>query len=121
MPLFLSPSTQLSRARPGAADLARLAVDQLRPSLGARHDGVVLCDLLEDELRSALDGLESVRGHLEDVLRALLDPHPAPLDLLEAGEDAHAQAALAALEVTLASLARRLTRLAAGVSAGSAP
>lgn len=101
--------------REGGADLARLAADRLRGALLRRHDGAVLCDLLEEELRSALEGLEALRAHLEDVLSALLAERRAPLDLLEAGDDARAQAALLELEGTLGRLRRRLAQAAAGV------
>lgn len=101
----------------GQGDLARLAADRLRRSLLPRHDGGVLCDLLEDELRTALESLESLRAHLLDVLSALLAERPRPLDLLEAGDDTRAQAALVELEATLDRLRRRLAQAAAGVGA----
>jgi hypothetical protein len=99
-----------------AGDLARLAADRLRRSLVRRHDGAVLSDLLEEDLRTALENLDSVRLHLEDVLRALLAERPAPLDLLEAGDDRHAQDALEELESALASLRRRLAQAAQRVA-----
>ena len=97
-------------------DLPRLAASRLRPWLRQRHDGAVLTDLLEDELRTALVHLDTLRGHLEDVFSALLADRPAPLDLLEAGDDRHAQAALDALESALGSLRRRLSQAAQRVA-----
>lgn len=98
-----------------AGDLPRLAAERLRRALRARHDTAVLTDLLEEDLRASLEGLETVRGHLQDVLRALLSERPTPLDLLEASDDGHAQAALLQLEATLAGLRRRLAQAAARV------
>jgi hypothetical protein len=102
---------------PETADLARLAADRLRRLLHRRHDAAVLTDLLEDELREALGSLEALRVHLEEVLGALLEERPAPLDLLEAGDDGHAQDALCRLERALAGLRRRLAQAAAQVTA----
>jgi len=118
-PLLPSPAfvPELVPREPGRRDLAHLAAERLRRALLPRHDGAVLCDLLEEELRSALGGLESLRAHLEEVLSALLAERARPLDLLEAGDDTRAQAALAELEGTLARLRRRLAQAAAGVSA----
>jgi hypothetical protein len=116
--MSVSPSAVLARV-PSAPeeDLARLAGDCLREALRQRHDGAVLADFLEDDVRSALENLDTVRAHLEDVLRALLAERPAPLDLLEAGDDVHAQTALAELESALASLRRRMAQAAARVAA----
>ena len=100
-------------------DLARLAADRLRQALRRRHDSAVLTDLLEDDLRSALDNLDAIRLHLEDVLGALLADRPAPLDLLEAGDDRYAQDALGELEAVLGSLRRRLSQAAQRVAASS--
>jgi len=99
-----------------AEDLPRLAAERLRRTLRQRHDGAVLADLLEEDLRASLEGLDAVRAHLQDVLGALLAERPAPLDLLEASDDGHAQAALSALETTLASLRRRLAQAAQRVA-----
>ena len=98
-------------------DLPRLAADQLRRHLAPRHESAVLADFLEEDLRASLEGLEALRAHLEDVLRALLAERPAPLDLLEASDDGHVQAALSELESTLASLRRRLAQAAQRVAA----
>jgi hypothetical protein len=97
-------------------DLARLAADRLRHALRQRHDGAVLADFLEEDVRSALDSLDTLRAHLQDVLRALLAERPVPLDLLEASDDTHAQAAVLELESTLASLRRRMAQAAARVA-----
>ncbi len=113
-----SASSALSRSRGSPAeDLPRLAAEQLRRLLRQRHDGAVLADFVEEELRTSLDSLDAVRQHLEDVLRALLAERPAPLDLLEAADDIRAQAALSSLEATLASLRRRLAQAAQRVAA----
>jgi hypothetical protein len=111
-----SASAALARSALEAEDLPRLAADRLRRSLHQRHDGAVLSDLLEEDLRSALDNLDAVRSHLQDVLCALLAERPAPLDLLEAGDDRHAQDALAELESALGSLRRRLAQAAQRVA-----
>ncbi len=97
-------------------DLARLVAARLRRALLKRHDGAVLADLLEEDVRSALGSLEALRAHLEDVLRALLAERPLPLDLLEAADDTYAQAAVLELEATLASLRRHLSQAAARVA-----
>lgn len=97
-------------------DLARLAADRLREALRKRHDSAVLVELLEEDLRSAMGSLDAVRSHLEDVLRALLAERPAPLDLLEAGDDRYAQAALTELESALGGLRRRMAQAAARVA-----
>lgn len=98
-------------------DLPRLAADRLRQVLRQRHDGAVLADLVEDDLRAALEGLETLHAHLQDMFGALLAQRPTPLELLEAADDSHAQAALAALEDTLGGLRRRLAQAAARVAA----
>jgi hypothetical protein len=97
-------------------DLARLAADRLRERLQKRHDGAVLSDFLEEDLRAALLNLDILRSHLEDVFCALLAERPAPLDLLEAGDDSYAQAALDAMETALGSLRRRLAQAAMRVA-----
>jgi hypothetical protein len=111
-----SAPAALARTTASSEDLPRLAADRLRHSLRQRHDGAVLADFLEDDLRTALYSLDAVRGHLEDVLGALLAERPAPLDLLEAGDDRHAQDALLELETALGSLRRRLAQAAARVA-----
>jgi hypothetical protein len=110
-----SAALTTSRASP-ADDLPRLAAERLRRHLRQRHDAAVLADFLEEDLRASLDSLEAVRGHLQDVLVALLAERPVPLDLLEASDDGHAQAALSALEASLASLRRRLAQVAQRVA-----
>jgi len=75
--------------------------------------GSVLSTQVEEDLRSALTGLEALHGHLEDLVSTLLHPRPTPLSLVEAADDAQAQAALIALEETLTSLRRRLGQAAA--------
>jgi hypothetical protein len=112
-----SSSAALAHTTASEEDLPRLAAERLRHSLRQRHDGSVLADFLEEDLRSALHSLDAVRGHLEDVLLALLAECPAPLDLLEAGDDSHAQNALLELETALGSLRRRLGQAAARVAA----
>jgi hypothetical protein len=102
---------------PERADLAQLAADRLRQLLHRRHDAAVLTDLLEEELREALGSLEALRAHLEEVLGALLGERPAPLDLLEAGDDGYAQQALCRLECALGGLRQRLAQAAAHVAA----
>ena len=112
------PAQALAQSNGSAeVDLPRLAADRLRAALHQRHDGAVLADLLEEDLRSALESLESLRAHLEDVFSAVLAERPAPLDLLEAGEDAHAQQALLQLEEVLSGLKRRLGQAACRVAA----
>jgi hypothetical protein len=109
-------STALGRTGPSKEeDLARLVAARLRRVLLKRHDGAVLADLLEEDVRSALGSLEAVRAHLEDVLRALLAERPLPLDFLEAADDTYAQTAVLELESTLASLRRHLSQAAARV------
>jgi hypothetical protein len=116
--MSVSASTVLAHTIPAPGeDLARLAADRLRQTLRQRHDGAVLADLLEEDMRSALESLDTVRSHLEDVLRALLAERPAPLDFLEAGDDVYAQAALAELESALGSLRRRMAQAAARLAA----
>ena len=114
----MSPS--VAALSPGLAsqpvDLPGLAVAQLRRHLSRRHDAAVLADAVEEDLRASLDSLETLRAHLEEVLRALLLERPAPLDLLEASDDAHAQAALVALESALGSLRQRLSQAAQRVA-----
>jgi hypothetical protein len=118
--MAVSVSDALVRRGPSTEeDLARLAADRLRQALQQRHDGAVLADLLEEDLRSALDGLDVVRAHLEDVLHALLVERPMPLDLLEAADDTYAQAAILELESTFACLRRHLGQAAARVAGPS--
>ena len=115
----MAVSVSAALVRRGASpeeDLARLAAGSLRHALLQRHDGAVLADFLEEDVRSALDNLDTVRAHLEDVLRALLAERPVPLDLLEAADDTYAQAAVLELESTLASLRRRMAQAAAWVA-----
>ena len=73
----------------------------------------MLSTQVEEDLRSALTGLEALHAHLEDLVSTLLHPRPTPLSLVEAADDALAQAALAGLEDTLTSLRRRLGQAAA--------
>jgi hypothetical protein len=103
--LSLAPDTSLEV-------LVHNAGDALRRALASRSDGAVLTALVEDDLRSALGGLEALQAHLEDLVRTLLDEHPRPLALIEAADDAQAQAALATLEDSLTSLRRRLAQAA---------
>jgi hypothetical protein len=98
--------------------LARSAGNALRRALSARGDGGVLTAQVEDDLRSALGGLEALQSHLEELFRALLEEHPRPLALIEAADDAQAQAALVSLEESLTSLRRRLATAAARLRAG---
>ena len=106
-------STALATSTASAdEDLSRLAADQLRRHLSLRHGSAVLADFVEEDLRASLEGLDALRAHLEDVLRALLAERPTPLDLLEASDDGHAQAALSALEASLSGLRRRLAQAA---------
>ncbi len=111
-----SAALSLSEAPGAPEDLPRLAAERLRRHL-PRHDGAVLADFLEEDLRASLESLEAIRDHLQDVFRALLCERPAPLDLLEAGEDGHAQAALALLEASLTGLRQRLAQAAQRVAA----
>jgi hypothetical protein len=114
--MAVSSPAALVRATPSGEDLPRLSAQRLRKALRQRHDGDVLADFLEEDLRTALDSLDAVRGHLEDVFRALLAERVLPLDLLEAGDDRYAQAALASLETSLEGLRRRLSQAAARVA-----
>lgn len=115
----MSASAALQPSPPPSAeeDLPRLAADRLRHLLRQRHEGAVLADLLEEDLRAALQGLEALGAHLQDVFAALLAQRLTPLELLEASDDAQAQMALAALEDTLVGLRRRLALAAARVAA----
>jgi len=93
--------------------LTHTAGEALRRALVSRSDGGVLSALVEDDLRSALGGLEALHAHLESLVETLLAAHPTPLGLIEAADDAQAQAALESLEGSLASLRRRLALAAA--------
>ncbi len=106
----LAPSTS-----PGTSleSLSRTAADALRRALEASTSGSVLSTQVEEDLRSALVGLEAIHAHLEDLVSTLLEPRPTPLSLVEAADDSRAQAALLALEETLTSLRRRLGQAAA--------
>src|SRR5262245_44053089 len=106
----LAPSTS-----PGTSleSLSRTAGDALRRALASNSTGSVLSTQVEEDLRSALTGLEALHAHLEDLVATLLHPRPTPLSLVEAADDARAQAALAGLEDTLTSLRRRLGQAAA--------
>jgi hypothetical protein len=106
----LAPSTS-----PGTSleSLSRTAADALRRALSASSSGSVLSTQVEEDLRSALVGLEAIHAHLEDLVSTLLEPRPTPLSLVEAADDSRAQAALIALEETLTSLRRRLSQAAA--------
>ena len=106
----LAPSTS-----PGTSleSLSRTAADALRRALAASSSGSVLSTQVEEDLRSALVGLEAIHSHLEDLVSTLLEPRPTPLSLVEAADDSRAQAALLALEETLTSLRRRLGQAAA--------
>ena len=106
----LAPSTS-----PGNSleSLSQTAADALRRALAASSSGSVLSTQVEEDLRSALVGLEAIHSHLEDLVSTLLEPRPTPLSLIEAGDDSRAQAALVALEETLTSLRRRLGQAAA--------
>jgi hypothetical protein len=106
----LAPSTS-----PGTSleSLSRTAGDALRRALASTSTGSVLSTQVEEDLRSALTGLEALHAHLEDLVATLLHPRPTPLSLVEAADDARAQAALAGLEDTLTSLRRRLGQAAA--------
>gem|GEM_PF-356115 len=92
--------------------LSRTAGDSLRRVL-ASSAGSVLSTQVEEDLRSALTGLEALHSHLEDLVSTLLEPRPTPLALVEAADDARAQQALVSLEETLTSLRRRLSQAAA--------
>jgi hypothetical protein len=116
--MAFTPSQALARSTgPQEQDLARLAADRLREALRRRHDGAVLADFLEEDVRSALEGLDAVRAHLQELLGALLAERLVPLDLLEAGDDTFAQAAVLELESALGSLRRRMAQAAARVAA----
>lgn len=106
----LAPSTS-----PGTSleSLSRTAADALHRALAASTSGSVLSTQIEEDLRSALVGLEAIHSHLEDLVSTLLEPRPTPLSLVEAADDSRAQAALLALEETLTSLRRRLGQAAA--------
>lgn len=106
----LAPSTS-----PGTSleSLSRTAADALRRALATSSCGGVLSTQVEEDLRSALVGLEALHSHLEELVSTLLAPRPTPLALVEAADDTHAQAALLALEETLNSLRRRLGQAAA--------
>ena len=106
----LAPSTSPA---PSLESLSRTAADALRRALAASSFGSVLSTQVEEDLRSALVGLEAIHAHLEDLVGTLLEPRPTPLSLVEAADDARAQAALVALEETLTSLRRRLGQAAA--------
>lgn len=93
--------------------LTRTAGEALRRALASRSDGNVLSALVEDDLRSALGGLEALHAHLEELVETLLSARPTPLGLIEAADDAQAQAALESLEGSLGSLRRRLALAAA--------
>jgi len=93
--------------------LTHTAGEALRRALVSRGDGGVLSALVEDDLRSALGGLEALHAHLESLVETLLAAQPTPLGLIEAADDAQAQAALVSLEGSLASLRRRLALAAA--------
>ena len=106
----LAPSTS-----PGNSleSLSQTAADALRRALAASSSGSVLSTQVEEDLRSALVGLEAIHAHLEDLVATLLEPRPTPLSLVEAADDSRAQVALVALEETLTSLRRRLGQAAA--------
>ena len=93
--------------------LSRTAGDALRRALTSSGAGCVLSTQVEEDLRSALTGLEALHAHLEDLVSTLLTPRPTPLALVEAADDSRAQAALVDLEETLTSLRRRLSQAAA--------
>jgi hypothetical protein len=93
--------------------LSRTAGDALRRALASSGAGCVLSTQVEEDLRSALSGLEALHSHLEDLVSALLTPRPTPLALVEAADDSRAQKALLDLEETLTSLRRRLSQAAA--------
>ncbi|HTS80689.1 MAG TPA: hypothetical protein VMH40_08845 [Myxococcaceae bacterium] len=107
----LAPSAQSPEG--SLESLSRTAGDALRRALSSSGMGSVLSTQVEEDLRSALTGLEALHGHLEDLVSTLLHPRPTPLALVEAADDAQAQAALIALEETLTSLRRRLGQAAA--------
>lgn len=111
----------LATVEPSLESLTRTAGEALRRALASRTDGSVLSALVEDDLRAALGGLEALHAHLEELVEALLAARPTPLGLIEAADDAQAQAALESLEGSLSSLRRRLALAAARLrSEGSA-
>ncbi len=101
-----SPGTSLE-------SLSQTAGDALRRALASSGTGSVLSTQVEEDLRSALTGLEALHSHLEDLVSTLLEPRPTPLSLVEAADDSRAQEALVSLEETLTSLRRRLGQAAA--------
>lgn len=116
LPFGAVPSSELAPSTsPGTSleSLSRTAADALRRALAASTSGSVLSTQVEEDLRSALVGLEAIHAHLEDLVSTLLEPRPTPLSLVEAADDSRAQAALLALEETLTSLRRRLGQAAA--------
>jgi hypothetical protein len=112
---FVSTSELAPSTSPGTSleSLSQTAADALRRALAASSTGSVLSTQVEEDLRSALVGLEAIHSHLEDLVATLLEPRPTPLSLVEAADDSRAQAALVALEETLTSLRRRLGQAAA--------
>src|SRR5262249_7391938 len=85
----LAPSTS-----PGTSleSLSQTAADALRRALAASTSGSVLSTQVEEDLRSALVGLEAIHSHLEDLVATLLEPRPTPPSLVEAADDSRAQA-----------------------------
>ena len=69
----------LATAQPTLESLTRTAGEALRRALAARTDGGVLSALVEDDLRSALGGLEALHSHLESLVETLLSSRPTPL------------------------------------------
>src|SRR5262249_31708911 len=61
--------------------LTHTAGEALRRALVSRSDGGVLSALVEDDLRSALGGLEALHAHLESLVETLLAAQPTPLGL----------------------------------------
>ena len=80
----LAPSTPSDTS---LDSLSRTAGDALRRAL-ASSAGSVLSTQVEEDLRSALTGLEALHSHLEDLVSTLLEPRPTPLSLVEAADDA---------------------------------
>jgi hypothetical protein len=116
LPFAFVPTSELAPSTsPGSSleSLSQTAADALRRALAASSSGSVLSTQVEEDLRSALVGLEAIHAHLEDLVATLLEPRPTPLSLVEAADDSRAQAALVALEETLTSLRRRLGQAAA--------
>ena len=104
--------TALALVDPFSGGTDRL--DGLRGRLereGAASTEAVLVDFVEDDLALAEGALEEVRRWVAHVDRALRDPSAGRRELLEAGRD-HAVGDAEALAGTLASLQRRLVRLA---------